>query len=127
MDDFPDDVRRFLHLTISSVFQLEALLLLRASPERGRGAAQLAQAIYTDAGAVEEKLAELRSHGLVRADEGPGRCYHYDPASPELARLVDRLADLYHERRVAVIAQIYSRTPDQIQAFTDAGELRKET
>lgn len=108
MDEFPDDVRRFLDRAISSVYQVEALLLLRATPERGFRASEVARAIYTDASAVQQKLADLKSHGLLRTEDGPEPRYYYSPDGPELARLVDQLAETYKDRRVSVIAQIYS-------------------
>jgi hypothetical protein len=41
-------------------------------------------------------------------------------------QLIDQLADLYQQRRVAVITQIYSRPVKNVQTFADAFRLRKE-
>jgi hypothetical protein len=52
--------------------------------------------------------------------------YVYRPESAELARLVDKLAEMYRERRVAVITAVYTKPIDKIRSFADAFRLRKE-
>lgn len=124
-EEIPDTIRHFITENFNSVEQLEALLLLRADPERAWDAVQLSQALYTQPEAAAMRLADLRGRGFLAAEGTPAR-YRYRPAPPELARQVDLLADVYRERRVTVITLIYSRPADPAQAFADAFRLRKE-
>lgn len=125
-DQFPEEVRRLIIEHINSVEQLEVLLLLSGSPERGWDAEAVSKALYTQPEAAAMRLADLRVRGLLSLVEGSERLYRYHPSTPELDRLVSSLARVYRERRVAVITLIYSKPLDQVQAFADAFRLRKE-
>lgn len=126
MGDFPEDVKRFVLEAINSVYQLEALLLLRQAPDKTFSVAEVGQALYTPPEAIEEKLAEFLARGVLQPAEGPQRLYRYAPRDAALAAVIDRLAETYKQRRVAVISLIYSKPQDQVQAFADAFRLRKE-
>lgn len=123
MEDFPEAVRNFLVAHISSVEQLEALLLLKSQPDRNWTVEAVAKGLYTPAAAAAMRLADLHAHGLVALKDAH---YRYSPATPELDSLVDQLADIYRERRVSVITLIYSKPSSQVQAFADAFKLRRE-
>jgi hypothetical protein len=124
-DEFPDDVQRFLSEHISSVAQLEVLLLLRSQREREWSPADVAQALYTTPEIVAEQLDELQRRGLLAVQES-GR-YRYWPVSPELDSRVTALNTAYHERRVAVITYIYSQPLEKVRTFADAFRLRQDT
>lgn len=124
--DFPEEVRRFILDHISSVEQLEVLLLLKGSAPREWTAKAVSQALYTQPEAAAMRLADLQTRGLLAVREGPERQYNYLPGTPELAGTVNRLAEVYRERRVTVITMIYSKPSSPVQAFADAFRLRKE-
>ncbi|HUG90377.1 MAG TPA: hypothetical protein VML55_06070 [Planctomycetaceae bacterium] len=126
-DEFPDDVQRLLSEHISSVAQLEVLLLLREQRERAWSAAEVAKALYTTPEMVAEQLADLERRGLLAFDAGAEPQYRYWPASPELDNQVSRLDTIYRERRVAVITYIYSQPLDKVRTFADAFRLRKDS
>jgi hypothetical protein len=68
-------------------------------------------------------LEDLRSRGL--ASESEGR-YRYTPASEELDRIVDDLAESYAKYRVAVIGLIFARPSERITSFADAFRIRRK-
>jgi hypothetical protein len=118
---------RFVFEAIDSVEQLEVLLLLRKHPERSWGGGDVSRALYTHPLAAARRLTALHAQGLLTSETvGPDVRFRYAPSSPERAEVVDRLAALYKERRVAVTTLIYSKPPDQVQAFADAFRLRKK-
>jgi DNA-binding MarR family transcriptional regulator len=120
----PDDVRLFLHQNIDSVEQLEVLLLLWRTPERGWTSEEVATAVYSHPSSVVRRLARLLGQGLLRERE-PG-CYHYAPHAAELHQTVTRLDHLYRERRVAVITLIASKPIENVRAFSDAFRIRRK-
>ncbi|HTU80889.1 MAG TPA: hypothetical protein VMF61_02105 [Candidatus Acidoferrales bacterium] len=71
---------------------------------------------------VHLRLGRLIDSGLVA---GEGSSYVY-AAPPEADELVRRLAELYADRRTAVIERIFSEPRDPLQSFADAFRLRKE-
>lgn len=126
MGDFSADVEQFLLQNITSVDQLEVLLLLRADPETTWSPAAVSRELATQPEAAAQRLADLLALHLVALAEGPDRLYRYAPGTVGQRTLVDRLAQVYKERRVAVITLIYSKPLNQVQAFADAFRLRKE-
>ena len=123
--ELPKDVRELVIGHIDSVVQAEILLLLQANPAQAFSAEQVGQVLRIDANGAEAQLAHLQSHGMLRA--GPdGRGYVYGPQSVELGDAVAGLARAYADRRVTVIALIYSKPTDQLRSFADAFRIRKD-
>jgi DNA-binding IclR family transcriptional regulator len=119
----PADVHRFLHDHIESVEHLEVLLLLSRTPERGWSASEVAETLYSHPSSIRLRLARLLGQGLLREiEEG---CYKYAPRTVELHATVHRVAECYHERRVAVITLIASKPLDNVRAFSDAFRIRR--
>jgi hypothetical protein len=125
-DDFPDDVQSFLSEHISSVAQLEVLLLLRSRRDQEWTPAEVAKALYTTPDIVAEQLADLQRRGLLAVTDGSNLHYRYWPSTPELDASVERLDVTYRERRVAVITYIYSQPVDKVRTFADAFRLRRD-
>ena len=124
MNGLPQDVHHFLHQHIDSVEQLEVLLLLWRSPERGWTSDDVATTIYSHPTSVVRRLALLLGQGLLRERE-PG-CYQYAPRTAELHAAVSHLDQMYRERRVAVITLIASKPIQNVRAFSDAFRIRRK-
>ncbi len=124
MNSLPEDVHRFLDQHIESVEQLEVLLLLWRTPERGWTSDEVATAVYSHPSSVVRRLAMLLGQGLLRERE-PG-CYQYAPRTADLHDTVTRLDQVYRERRVAVITLIASKPIENVRAFSDAFRIRRK-
>jgi hypothetical protein len=113
-------VRRLIADHISSVEQLEILLLLREAADRDWTAEQVNERIRSSLSSVAARLADLETRGfIVRAEGG----YRYGPPAAEAAG-VDDLAAAYAERRYTVIELIFSRPSDKLRIFARAFRLR---
>lgn len=123
--DFPAEVHRFILDNLSSVEQLEALLVIRTDLNKDWTAEELSRVLYSTPSAVQMRMDELATRGLVRSVSETPKTYRYEPTA-ERDRLLDLLAELYRERRVAVIGLIYSKQGSQVQAFADAFRFRKD-
>jgi hypothetical protein len=122
----PREVRRFIAQHISSVAQLEVLLLVRAAAGKPHTAETVGQALRIDPGWAEAELARLRGDGfLIGAEDVPG-AYCYSPASTRLRSEVDALAEAFSTHRVSVITLIFSPPSDAIDSFADAFKFRKD-
>jgi len=120
----PEDVYRFLYQNIDSVEQLEVLLLLRRLPDRGWTAEEVARELYSHPTSILHRMTSLAGRGLLRELEPA--CYQYAPRSTELHDTVTRVAEIYRERRVAVITLIASKPIENVRAFSDAFRLRRK-
>lgn len=121
----PNDVREFLLQHIDSIAQLEALVLLRADPSCVWDAETIAKRLYItpqEASVVLERLAG--NSFLATSPELPDG-YRYQPASSELALMVNRVAVLYARYLVPVTHLIHSKPHTRVQEFADAFKLRK--
>jgi hypothetical protein len=106
---FASDVRHFILINIDSIAQLEALLLLCANPAEKWDVAALARRLYISEQETSTLLARLCDLGLTSVNgDNPPR-YRYQPESDYLARMVDRLADVYAKHLVPVTNLVHSK------------------
>jgi hypothetical protein len=119
-----DHVRRFILTSIPSVPYLEALLLLRAGSSARWDAFKLARRLYIGEAQALELLQALAEAGVAsRADDGS---FAYSPASPDLAKAIDAVAESYTSDLVGVTDLIHSRRGKRAQQFADAFRWRKD-
>jgi hypothetical protein len=124
-DDFPADIKQFIADHIDSVAELELLLLLRRDPAQAWTPSAAGQRLYASADVVALQMADLQAKQLLTS--GPDeQTFVYRPQIAEMVPYVDQLAELYRERRVAVITAIYSKPSDKIRRFADSFRLRKD-
>ncbi len=123
--DFPSDIKQFIADYIDTIAQLELLLLLRSEPAKAWTAEEAGSALYAASDVIALQMADLQSKRLLEAG-GKENTFVYRPANGELARLVDGLANLYKDRRVAVVTAVYTKPVDKIRSFADAFRLRKD-
>jgi hypothetical protein len=124
--DFPAEVEQFIAQHIESLAQLETLLLMRRHPDRGWTSSELSRQLYISPDVCMGIVADLERRGFIERDAANNELLRYRQGSAVIDNLIDQLAALYQERRVAVITQIYSKPVKKVQTFADAFRLRKE-
>jgi hypothetical protein len=125
--DIPDEIRRFILTSVPSVPYLEAVLLLRNEPNAGWDAPRLARRLYLAEARAAELLAELAAAGVAEAaPDPPGSC-RFNPATPQLAAMLDQLARIYAANLVGVTDLIHSRVEKRAQQFADGFRWRKDS
>jgi hypothetical protein len=124
VSSLPDDVHRFLYQHISSVEQLEVLLMTRRSPGRSWSAAEMAHELYSHPSSITQRFQALLGAGVMR-ETAPGH-FQYAPGSTDLDATIGRMDTMYHERRVAVISLIASKPIESVKAFSDAFRIRRK-
>jgi DNA-binding MarR family transcriptional regulator len=122
-DDFPTDVKEFIRQHIHSLAQLEVLLTLRNDPARLWSVDEITNLLFLRRPMVHDLLTDLVRRGFVIQD---GESFRYQPTNDAVRQLIDRLAEIYHERRVAVTTEIFSKPIDFVKAFANAFRLREE-
>ena len=124
-DPLSAEIRQFIALQIESVVQLEALLLLRRESQRSWNSEDLARHFYLSDQMCRGMLDELERRQYVVRDPD-GKSFKYSCEDPKADKFLGTLADLYVERRVAVISEIYSNPISKVKTFADAFRLRKD-
>lgn len=124
-DLIPSDVKHFILKSIDSIAQLEALLLLRANPQEKWDIPAVAKRLYISEQETAPLLSHLCGQGLLATGQDAGE-YIYQPASADLAQVVDRLAEIYAKHLVPVTNLVHSKPRTRMQEFADAFRLRKD-
>jgi hypothetical protein len=120
-DGIPAELRDFIVRSIDSVGQLEALLLLRADPDKAWDVAQLAQRLYVNEAEAAAIFAHLVEQSFVIATAGSTR---YDPENTQ-NRLIDQLAEAYARQLIPITNLIHAK-PRGIRAFADAFKIKRD-
>jgi hypothetical protein len=110
---------------ISSVGQLEVLLLLRLRAEQWWTAESLDRELRLNETWITNFLKDFCARGFCEQSADSPVQFRYQPKSPELSQALDALAQDYLVRRVSVTDLIYSKRSPVMQAFADAFNLRK--
>ena len=121
-----DQVKQFIREHISSVAQLETLLLLHTNPRQAWSSSALARELRIEPAGAKLQLEALCSGGLLRQDPPGADSYQFSPRTPEMGAATALLAQAYLVRRVTVIGLIFGNPSDQLRGFSDAFRLRKD-
>jgi hypothetical protein len=122
----PDELRRFLLSGTLSVPHVEAILQLRRAAGQTWNPQTLAARLYVRASRAAELLSDLCEIGVARLLESDAPSYLYEPATPELAMLLDELEYAYGAQLVAVTRLIHSAEERKALNFAAAFRLRKD-
>ncbi len=122
----PPDILQFLDEVIHSVEQLEVLLLLQKDGERWWAAEEVAAALRASHTSIQQRLDDLTERGLAESHPD-GRTHfraRFDDANVD--RTLRSLAEVYRDRRVAVIDRIFCKPKASLLGFANAFRIKKE-
>jgi hypothetical protein len=123
-EELREDVLAFIRNTVKSVWSLELLLLLRRGAGRAWTADDLVREIRGSRAIVAQAVGAFIQAGLIRQEDVR---FWYDPAIPELDRLVEELGTAYADRPTAVVNVILTAPGDQLlQDFANAFKIKKD-
>lgn len=126
-EEIPDEMQRFILMSIPSVPYLEAMLLLRAARSQHWDGRRVAQRLYISEKAAQAVLSDLHAARIVRADGQEPPSYQFHPEPDGMEQMIDRLAETYKRNLVDVTNLIHARTSKKAQQFADAFIWRKDS
>jgi hypothetical protein len=119
--EFSPAFRTFINKNITSVEQIEVLLILHANPDRVWTVSEISAILRSSPYAIESRMPGLISAKLAKAlDAG----FQYT-ASGRTHAFVEMLQAEYTARRFSVIELVFSKG-DPLQSFADAFRLKEE-
>jgi hypothetical protein len=122
--EFSDEFCRFLQAMIPAVDAAELLLVFHRKPDVAltidEAVTKLGPGIAHDE--AEKYVLTFAGRGILAGQDGR---FRYQPP-PELAAMVETLAQAYSQRPVTLIRVIYALRDSRIQTFADAFKLRKK-
>jgi hypothetical protein len=117
-------LKTFLEQRLSSIDQIDVVMLLRADPARSWTAPEVAAALRTAPEPAAMRLFLLASGGLIAFEPSSIPRYRYAEVDPELDAILQELSDVLGAHRDDVLAAL--QTPgDPIRSFSDAFRLKK--
>ena len=120
------DVREFILANIDSIAQLEALLILRNhSPQRWT-AKTIAREIYISDQEAAALLTKLLTKGFIVAEDNEPPTYSYQPKTEDIARLIDKLVEMYSKYLVPLTNLVHQRSRRDLVELADAFNLKKK-
>lgn len=120
-----DDIRRFL-LAIPSIPYLETILLLRGAPGEQWDTRRVAQRLFLGEEKIAGMLQDICNTGICSSVEGERELFVFNPQSPALGELIDRVANYYARNLIEVTNMIHTKNGNQrIRQFADAFQWRK--
>lgn len=126
MDEpLPRSAQDFIAKYVVSLEQLEILLLLSESPDRFFTSDEIFRIIQSNQTSIAQRLTTLHEQGLLHREGNPPT-YCFRPRSEDLGQSVALMRDLYRERRVRVIEEIFKPRTSAAQSFADAFKIRKD-
>ncbi|WP_019142843.1 hypothetical protein [Noviherbaspirillum massiliense] len=123
----PEDIIRFILLSIPSVPHLEAMLLLRREHSVQWDSKRVAQRLYMSEKAAHGLLTDLHAAGFLAQEDGEPPLYRYHPGTEGIREMIDRLADVYAKNLIDVSNLIHSKNSKKAQQFADAFIWRKDS
>jgi hypothetical protein len=121
--ELPAHVARCLDALVDSLECLEVMLLLYRGSDRTWSPNQVTAELGIPARAARRELEQLRSRGLVSADDGE---YRYAPRPGAPVADVECVVEAYGSRRIAIINHVASGALKRIQSLAEAFRLKKD-
>ena len=114
--ELDEQLRLFLHDSVKSYEELEALLFLAQNEGQSFSAAAVTLALNATAGSLDGALEELTSVGLVAvARDSTPSLYRYAPSDESCRQRVVELAAAYKERRMTVVQMLSANALDRVR------------
>jgi hypothetical protein len=119
-----EQLKAFLQQRLSSLDQIEVVMLLRADPARSWTAPEVAEALGTAPESAAMRLFLLASGGLIAFEPSTIPRYRYTAADAALNATLQELSEVLATNREDVLAALNSPR-DPIRSFSDAFKLKK--
>lgn len=125
--ELSNDLRRFIN-SIASIPHLEVMLLLHQAPQTSWDIATVAQRMYVNEAQAESMLRDLCNAKICQRTSADKGEFIYSPGFPELAQLIDQLAEYYPRNLIKVTNMIHAKSAagQRVQMFADAFKFHKD-
>ncbi len=118
-------LQQFLQQRLTSVDQIDIVLLLMRDPSRAWTAPEVATTVGTAPESAAMRLFLLASSGIIVFEASGIPRYRYGGSDPATHALLIELADVYASDRGAIAALVDAPPPDPVRSFADAFKLKK--
>jgi predicted transcriptional regulator len=125
-NELSEELKGFIKQYITSLEQLEILLLLYKEPDRPWTIEEVYKVTQTNHASVAERLKILATAGLVIVEGTDNLIFRSQPNPTELTRRISELQEAYTLSKYKVVEAIFSAPRDQAQKFADSFKIRRK-
>ena len=125
-NELSEELRVFIKQHITSLEELEILLLLHKEPNRSWTIEQVFKVTQSNLDSVAERLKNLAQFGLLAMEGTAPLIFRFKPGSPELEQRTSELQQAHALSKYKVIEAIFSAPQSQAQKFADSFKIKKE-
>lgn len=123
-DWLDDNLKKFIAQHVTSVEQLEILLLLSENPAHPWLVEDVFKVIQSNPDSIRRRLRQMQDSGILQADEHGG--FRYNPVDEAIAAGVTALRTAYRQSHVKVIELIFSDSMQQARQFANSFRIRRD-
>jgi hypothetical protein len=121
-----EEIVRFIEGHVSSLEELEVMLLLRSTAPRAWCVEEVVRELGSSVRSIQIRLDKLAHMQIVDVfNDNEKIFYKYNPIDEHGGALIDGVARLYKERRLFVIDLLYGRPESDVRALSEAFRIRK--
>lgn len=125
-NELSEEIRSFIKQYITSLEQLEILLLLSKEPERSWTVQQVFNITQSNLTSIAERLKNLALAGFLVMEDKSVAIFRFQPNSAEIAGHVAALQRAYAASKYKVVEAIFSAPQSQARQFADSFKIRKK-
>ena len=125
-NELSEELKEFIEQYLTSLEQLEILLLLYKEPDRPWTIDEVYKVTQTNHASVAERLKTLASSGLIMTEGTENPVFRFRPGPTELTRRISELQKAYTLSKYKVVEAIFSAPHDQAQKFADSFKIRRK-
>jgi hypothetical protein len=125
-NELKEELKGFIRQYITSLEELEVLLIMFKEPERFWTAEEIFAITQSNVVSIGRRLKYLSESGFLKESDGPRPKYQFCPNSPELAQRIAELKDAYAISKYKIFDAIFSVPRGQAKLFADSFKLKRK-
>jgi len=126
----PEELLRFLYACVDSIEELQVLILLYERPHERPNEhwtiETLSSELRSSVPSISKRLRDLSRKRVLQARAIAEKEIRYLPFSPEVARIVEQVAQYYKTYPYRVIEAIFSKPTNTLHTLADAFRFKKD-
>jgi hypothetical protein len=123
-EHLPTDIVEFIQNYISSLEELEILLLLSTNPQSSKTVEEVNSHLRSSSLSIKNRLEGLKKKGFL-IETSPDS-YQFSVNNKKLSEGVNKVSAAYRERRLKVIEAIFNKPVSGIHEFAKAFKFKGE-
>jgi hypothetical protein len=125
-NELSGELSLFIKQYITSLEQLEILLLLFKEPNRAWTIEQVFKVTQTNPDSVAKRLTGMVQSGFLVGEDAAASTFRFEPRTHEIRQHMSELQRAYAVSKYKIIEAIFSAPQSPAQQFADSFKIKRE-